>query len=96
MTEEKGHPCGGGNKNAIAYGLLQEAGYNTNGMSPSEAWELVTALNLMESRWWKRTDEYEYWAECFTMYKINKERLPEKNMVEGVLDNYVKTQSRRG
>ena len=54
---EKSHPYGGGNRNAIAYGLLQGAGYNTAGMSPSEAWELVTQLNLMESKRWKRTEE---------------------------------------
>lgn len=51
--EEKGSGGGGGNKNAIAYGLLAQAGYNTRGLSPSEAWELVDRLNLM----WKRTDE---------------------------------------
>ena len=51
--EEKGSGGGGGNKNAIAYGLLAQAGYNTRGMSPAEAWELVDRLNLM----WKRTDE---------------------------------------
>ena len=48
---------GGGNRNAIAYGLLQRAGVNTYGLSPGEAWQLVSQLNLMESKRWKRTKE---------------------------------------
>lgn len=52
--EKKG---GGGNKNALAYGLLQGAGIDTSGLTPSQAWELVSQLNLMESKRWKRTDE---------------------------------------
>nr|DAJ68659.1 MAG TPA: Glucose-regulated metallo-peptidase M90 [Caudoviricetes sp.] len=48
---------GGGNKNAIACGLLQGAGVNTSGLTPSQAWELVSQLNLMESKRWKRTEE---------------------------------------
>ena len=48
---------GVGNKNAIAYGLLQGAGVNTSGLTPSQAWELVSQLNLMESKRWKRTEE---------------------------------------
>ena len=44
--EESGNSGGGGNKNALAYGLLQGAGYNTNGISPSEAWALVDALSF--------------------------------------------------
>lgn len=51
--EEKGSGGGGGNKNALPYGLLQGAGYNTQGLSPSEAWALCEKLNLL----WKRTDE---------------------------------------
>ena len=48
---------GGGNRNALAYGLLQGAGINTAGLSPGDAWELVSQLNLMESKRWKRTEE---------------------------------------
>lgn len=55
--EMQKHEKGGGNRNAIAYGILQANGYNTRGMSPAEAWELLTALNLMDSERWKRTDE---------------------------------------
>lgn len=56
-TDDEKGKGGGGNRNAIAYGLLQGAGYNTYGMSPAEAWDLVSQLNLMESKRWKRTDE---------------------------------------
>ena len=55
--EGKNHHYGGGNRNAIAYGILQGHGYNTEGMSPAEAWALVSELNLMENRRWKRTSE---------------------------------------
>ena len=55
LDEDK--KTGGGNRNAIAYGLLQGAGVNTTGLTPSQAWELVTQMNLMESKDWKRTDE---------------------------------------
>lgn len=55
--EGKNHHYGGGNRNAIAYGILQGHGYNTEGMSPAEAWALVSELNLMENRRWKRTYE---------------------------------------
>lgn len=30
------HAKGGGNRNAIAYGILQANGYNTRGMSPAD------------------------------------------------------------
>ena len=43
--EEKGN--GEGNKNALAYGLLQGEGYNADGMSPKEAWALVDKLKLL-------------------------------------------------
>lgn len=52
--EKRGH---GGADNRIAYGLLMGAGVNVNGMSPSEAWRLVSQLNLLESKDWKRTEE---------------------------------------
>lgn len=55
--EENGNSSGGGNKNALAYGLLQGAGYNTNGMSPSDAWALVDALKLLDREQNKKTDE---------------------------------------
>lgn len=45
--EESGNG-GGGNKNALAYGLLQGAGYPTQGMSPSQAWAMVDALKLLD------------------------------------------------
>lgn len=48
---------GGGNRNALAYGLLQGAGVNTHGLTPSQAWDLVSQMNLMDSHRWKRTDE---------------------------------------
>jgi hypothetical protein len=32
----------GGNKNALAYGLLQGEGYNTDGISPKELYKIVT------------------------------------------------------
>ena len=48
---------GGGNRNGLAYGLLQGAGISTAGLSPGDAWELVSQLNLMESKRWKRTEE---------------------------------------
>lgn len=48
---------GGGNRNALAYGLLQGAGVNTHGLTPSQAWDLVSQMNLMDSQRWKRTDE---------------------------------------
>ena len=57
QEEESNKGGGGGNKNALAYGLLQGAGVNTNGLTPSQAWDLVSQLNLMESKQWKRTDE---------------------------------------
>lgn len=38
----------GGNKNAIAYGLLIKAGYDTDGMTPSQAWSLVNRLHLLD------------------------------------------------
>lgn len=57
VEDEKKSNGSGGNRNAIAYGLLQGAGVNTNGLTPSQAWEMVSQLNLMESREWKRTDE---------------------------------------
>lgn len=46
--EKKGKSGGDGNRNALAYGLLQGAGYNTTGMSPSDAWAMVDALKLMD------------------------------------------------
>ena len=51
------HAKGGANRNEIAYGILQANGYNTRGMSPADAWALLTALNLMDSERWKRTDD---------------------------------------
>ena len=54
--EEKGKG-GGGNKNALAYGLLAGAHVNTEGMSPSEAWAMVDELHLMDRKQKKKTEE---------------------------------------
>lgn len=56
--EEKGRG-GGGNKNGLAYGLLKGAGYNTDGMSPGDAWALVDALKLMDRQRQRKTDDDE-------------------------------------
>lgn len=55
--EEEKSGKGGGNKNALAYGLLQKAGYNTYGMEPADAWALVDALKLMDRERRKKTDD---------------------------------------
>ena len=49
IVDEEGK-CGGGNRNALAYGLLKGAGVNTDGLTPTQAWEMVSQMNLMESR----------------------------------------------
>lgn len=66
LEEEEEKKGGGGHDNRLAYGLLIGAGVDVNGLSPSEAWELVSQLNLLESKRWKRTDE-------------DKQRIKEKN-----------------
>lgn len=55
--EEENGNGGGGNKNALAYGLLQGAGYPTQGMSPSQAWAMVDALKLLDREQRKKTDD---------------------------------------
>ena len=55
--DEKVGKGGGSHDNRIAYGLLMGAGVNVAGLTPSQAWEMVSQLNLMESKDWKRTDK---------------------------------------
>ena len=58
VNEEESKGKGrGGNKNALAYGLLAGAHINTEGMSPSEAWAMVDALHLMDRQAKKKTAE---------------------------------------
>ena len=44
LEEEEEKKGGGGHDNRLAYGLLIGAGVDVNGLSPSEAWELVSQL----------------------------------------------------
>ena len=39
-----------GNQNAIAYGILKQAGVDTEGMTPKEAWKKVKELGLFKIR----------------------------------------------
>ena len=55
--EEENKKSDGGHDNRLAYGLLIGAGINVNGLTPTQAWDLVSQLNLLESKKWKRTEE---------------------------------------
>ena len=52
--EEKG---GGSHNNRLVYGLLMGAGINVDGLTPQQAWEMVSEMNLLASKEWKRSDE---------------------------------------
>lgn len=57
LNEEEESGSGQGNKNALAYGLLQKAGVNTDGMSPRTAWDMVNQMHLMDRMQKRKTAE---------------------------------------